>query len=1170
MEPESNLAAGKENPDKDKKAARGRSKKRVTSKKGKPQKKRQPFSHIASGILPSAAIASASPNVLKYVGKNRSPSPLARAVFFASKIGHAIAAGPKLDRSLSVQELHTQSTSAGLAESKNLSKSHPGPSSFRDEEVDFADGAHYESVREFKSKTHIKDIVRSPVAGRPPMPIPDEGDFEENTHVPDGLYSKVAKQGTKVEKLQKMRDLQDDSDELTFVSEMDEDTPSKSFVKRAKVKQHPDSQNEDSSSGPSDGEIYRIPFDAINNEAYSGVQFQTIEELENENFTKSRSTDGVVSPASVRSKASSHGSTGFPQLQRVTSLQNVNSEQEQRQSRPQSPREMGREAALRRLEELGFDAISKEFGMSLNSSYNSGVNYENVEDPLSVNVVETSPSALQEELEQASPMRAGSNVNQIPEGKVSVAAMSKMFESNQRIEGTARHIVEEPQIGFSSVVQDESSHEMMLEELVDESHLRDEQVASDLSDQRKEASISCGSSLIARSPNSDEVTQRSVNQESRGISDVKVVPAKEQTSNDLELQRQNDLLRSVLKNQETLKKKVDDMYLQPGTRQSPQGGLSLDTSRNDRQISTGIQVSSNPQQTDAVPDKTDVTLSAQKQMQDVIRENQDKILATIAALEKQFENVTTAIATDKKDKEIQDEKLMLLRTLITDEQNKYTEQQKILNEHERKILATQQMASEKRATRPSSRFSSSPVSPRKYHDEAHLKRDFHQQPVQFKMLEDRLKSVEAERSALLELNSSLHDENDTLKRLAFSQNNAVHRLNIELSRYQAKYRPPRSDEIEGLSLPQEGPIPEWLVNIKYLSPLIMAYDDRIKDKNEVICAYEMASEKSDQSDAVAVDEWNVLQEQAKLVVDENAILMQEIDLKDRRISEILDDHQLETSRFTKRVRILENEKRNLQMKITALQIDNEAWKKRHDEAVSESEKKITEEEAKRRIEQVQRPLEQKMEYMERSKDDSSFRFQALMKEKQELAIKLTDASATVSRQQMEMDLLSKSLRKAEKKLVVMDRKMGTVKEKEMIATETLRQVLSVAEESSKERDVFAKLIKSQNNETIISYKQKIENEKRLEHQRKELEKYKELVKRKSAEVLERVKEKDEEILNLKNNYDQEIHNLRQIIASRQNILDYVQTNKSEFENEIDELWKSITEENKELKKSLNN
>ena len=46
MEPEGNLAAGKENPDKDKKNARGRSKKRVASKKGKSQKKREPFVSI--------------------------------------------------------------------------------------------------------------------------------------------------------------------------------------------------------------------------------------------------------------------------------------------------------------------------------------------------------------------------------------------------------------------------------------------------------------------------------------------------------------------------------------------------------------------------------------------------------------------------------------------------------------------------------------------------------------------------------------------------------------------------------------------------------------------------------------------------------------------------------------------------------------------------------------------------------------------------------------------------------------------------------------------------------------------------------------------------------------------------------------------------------------------
>ena len=38
---------------------------------------------------------------------------------------------------------------------------------------------------------------------------------------------------------------------------------------------------------------------------------------------------------------------------------------------------------------------------------------------------------------------------------------------------------------------------------------------------------------------------------------------------------------------------------------------------------------------------------------------------------------------------------------------------------------------------------------------------------------------------------------------------------------------------------------------------------------------------------------NLLQEHAKLVVEENTILMQEIDLKDRRIDEMQEDFDLE-------------------------------------------------------------------------------------------------------------------------------------------------------------------------------------------------------------------------------------------------------------------------------------
>uniref|UniRef100_A0A3Q2KJ78 Centrosomal protein 89 n=1 Tax=Equus caballus TaxID=9796 RepID=A0A3Q2KJ78_HORSE len=73
----------------------------------------------------------------------------------------------------------------------------------------------------------------------------------------------------------------------------------------------------------------------------------------------------------------------------------------------------------------------------------------------------------------------------------------------------------------------------------------------------------------------------------------------------------------------------------------------------------------------------------------------------------------------------------------------------------------------------------------------------------------------------------LVDENDELKM-------TVHRLNVELSRYQTKFRHLSKEEslnIEGL--PSKGPTPPWLLDMKYLSPLLLAYEDRMKEKDEL-------------------------------------------------------------------------------------------------------------------------------------------------------------------------------------------------------------------------------------------------------------------------------------------------------------------------------------------------
>ena len=45
---------------------------------------------------------------------------------------------------------------------------------------------------------------------------------------------------------------------------------------------------------------------------------------------------------------------------------------------------------------------------------------------------------------------------------------------------------------------------------------------------------------------------------------------------------------------------------------------------------------------------------------------------------------------------------------------------------------------------------------------------------------------------------------------------------------------PCEDQRVDAPLKRDGPCPSWLVNMKYLSPLISAYDDKIKEKDKTL------------------------------------------------------------------------------------------------------------------------------------------------------------------------------------------------------------------------------------------------------------------------------------------------------------------------------------------------
>ncbi len=77
-----------------------------------------------------------------------------------------------------------------------------------------------------------------------------------------------------------------------------------------------------------------------------------------------------------------------------------------------------------------------------------------------------------------------------------------------------------------------------------------------------------------------------------------------------------------------------------------------------------------------------------------------------------------------------------------------------------------------------------------------------------------------------------NNEDSSFKHVVDGLQEQIRRLNIELSRYQAKYPPITAEDrktlgLKSIGLDEDDPLPPWLSNVQFLSPLFLSYDERI-------------------------------------------------------------------------------------------------------------------------------------------------------------------------------------------------------------------------------------------------------------------------------------------------------------------------------------------------------
>ncbi|XP_046303912.1 centrosomal protein of 89 kDa isoform X2 [Marmota monax] len=370
----------------------------------------------------------------------------------------------------------------------------------------------------------------------------------------------------------------------------------------------------------------------------------------------------------------------------------------------------------------------------------------------------------------------------------------------------------------------------------------------------------------------------------------------------------------------------------------------------------------------------------------------------------------------------------------------------------------------------------------------------------------------------------LVDENHGLKM-------TVHRLNVELSRYQTKFRHLSKEEsLHTEGLPSKGPIPPWLLDIKCLSPLLLAYEDIMKEKDElnatleeemrmfrmrvqeVVKENEELHQELNKSRPVTSDEWHQLQTQAELVLEENKLLIDQLAIQQMKAKDAHQEHLQEVSKLTKQLMLLETKTQGQEKKLM---------------------------ENKQQLESLETKCQE---------------LKAHLDGKIAMQVHTSIVNELKRRYQKKIDILKKQVEKA----------MGS----EMSARQNLANLVGVAENITQERDSLMCLTKCLESEKHGVLNTILKGNIRLGKLEEKIKAYKKQAALKLGDINHQLLEQQEHFAGKKAQYQWKMRQLHQMLQDKQEVLDEALQQRREMEGELEIICKSASKENQRIRELL--
>ncbi|XP_066512593.1 centrosomal protein of 89 kDa-like [Hoplias malabaricus] len=467
-----------------------------------------------------------------------------------------------------------------------------------------------------------------------------------------------------------------------------------------------------------------------------------------------------------------------------------------------------------------------------------------------------------------------------------------------------------------------------------------------------------------------------------------------------------------------------------------------------------------------------------------------------------------------------------------------------------------------------------------------LERRCSQQSQQILQLQQQLTHSPRERShstgessellSLRQQAQELVDENDGLKL-------TVHRLNVELSRYQARFRPLTKEECSRHSgLPMKGPAPPWLLDMKYLSPLLLAYEDQLMERDKLLksceeevkrlraCSEEVIQENEKlhaelrKKSSVSNKEWRQLQDQARLVLEENRVLIEQLELQHAKAKDTHTKHTQEVCKLSKQVMLLEADKQALEKELETvhkelhtLKLDFGRTRTTLENSVSWVEHTSTTDKLKRQIEEEERIKASEIEELQS-------RVSALQAEKKTLVLEKTNLSTEIKHLESELQLALQANRKAQRHISVLKQQIEDCLEKELVAHQYLASVVTLAEKTTHERDQLIHMASCLEKDKQGVLTRIIEGTVQLGKLQEKVKVFKKQARAGVCALGRRLQEQEQDFAGKAATFQREIQHLQAQLRERQEQLHGALQHKRAVENELEIVWEAAARESQHL------